>query len=444
MMNPSLSVIHLARGHLSRKCFHARSFSLGQSLDAEHSFKVVVVGGGSGGCSAAAKYSRKLGKGSVAVVEPSDVHAYQPGWTLVGAGIKDLGWSLRPMGDVLPKKATWIKDSVVSFEPEQNRIVTESGDTINYEFLVVAMGITLRYDKIKGLPEAFETPGVCSNYSAKYVEKTRKAIEDFQGGTAVFTLPPMPIKCPGAPQKIMYLAQEAFKKRGLKADLLYFTTTPAIFGVKKYADALWKVVESRRNITVNLAHNLTEVRSDSKTAVFKNLSTGEEVIQGYDMLHITPPMSPPTCLSTSPGLADQAGFLDVNKHTLQHTKYQNIFGVGDCTNIPTSKTAAAVAGQMHVLRRNLDAAMSSKPMPATYDGYTSCPLVTGTSSCIMAEFDFQAPPQPLETFPIDQGKERRSMYHVKAEGIPFVYWNLMLKGWWEGPSIVRKLLHGGK
>jgi len=419
-----------------------RSLSRSTVLSAEQRFKLVVVGGGAGGCGTVNKFVNKFGEGEVAVIEPNKEHYYQPLWTLVGGGVKDLAQTMRPMESLLPAGAKWLQESVVSFEPDHNRLLTSSGDTVTYDWLVIATGLQLRYEKIKGLPEAFDTPGVGSNYSVSYVDKTRKAIEEFKGGNAVFTFPNSPIKCAGAPQKIMYLAEENWRKRGIKANIQYRSSLPVIFGVKKYADALWEVVKGR-GIDVQLRNHLVEVKPETKEAVFENLDSGELETVKYDMIHITPPMSTPDCLNSNPDLVDGAGFLSVNKETLQHTKYNNIFGLGDCTNVPTAKTAAAVAAQLGVMRKNLGAAIAGSALPGGYDGYTSCPLVTGTKSCILAEFDFQAPPQPLETFPVNQGKERWSMFMLKSHLMPHLYWHGLVKGWWEGPGLFRKLFSFG-
>jgi len=332
---------------------------------------------------------------------------------------------------------------VSNFKPDDNSVTLESGDKLTYDYMVVAVGLRLRYDKVKGLLDAFETPGVCSNYSDKYVEKTSAAIKNFpDGGNAVFTFPNTPIKCAGAPQKIMYIAEEAFRDVGKKANIEFHSSLAVLFGVKKYADALWKVVE-QRGINVNLRHNLIEVKSDTKEAVFEHLDTKEIVTRPYDMLHVTPPMETPEALKENKQLANEGGFLDVDKHTLRHVKYPNIFGIGDCTSVPTAKTAAAVAGQLGIMRSNLGAVLNGKEPPAKYDGYTSCPLVTGKKTCVLAEFDFQAPPQPLETFPINQAKERMTMYMMKAHVMPQLYWHGLVKGWWEGPALFRKLFRFG-
>eukprot|EP00088_Acartia_fossae_P059210 TRINITY_DN7002_c0_g1_i1.p1 TRINITY_DN7002_c0_g1~~TRINITY_DN7002_c0_g1_i1.p1 ORF type:complete len:451 (+),score=110.01 TRINITY_DN7002_c0_g1_i1:32-1354(+) len=423
--------------------FSVRAFSTSGQKYADQHYKLLVVGGGAGGCGTASKFASKLGKGQVAVVDPSSTHYYQPMWTLVGGGLKSLAQSARPMESLLPKEATWFKQKVASFQPDENSVTLESGDKISYDFMVVAVGLQLRYDKVKGLLDALETPGVGSNYSDKYVEKTAAAIKNFpSGGNALFTFPNTPIKCAGAPQKIMYIAEEAFRESGRKANIEYHSSLAVLFGVKKYADALWKVVEDR-GINVNLRHSLIEVKADSKEAVFQHLDTNETITRPYDMLHVTPPMSTPDALGTNKQISNEGGFLDVDKNTLQHVKYPNIFGIGDCTSVPTAKTAAAVASQLGIMRKNLGAALNGKAPEAQYDGYTSCPLVTGRKTCVLAEFDFQAPPQPLETFPVNQAKERTSMYMMKAHVMPELYWHGLVKGWWEGPAVFRKLFRFG-
>lgn len=406
------------------------------------SYEIVIAGGGSGGISVGARLSNALGKGKVAIIEPAEDHYYQPLWTLVGAGVKPMSASRHAMKDVMPSKVDWIKDKVAAFDPDENTVTLNNGEEISYRYLVVAMGIQLHYERIKGLPEAFETPGVCSNYSAATVGKTQAALEQFKSGNAIFTFPNTPIKCAGAPQKIMYLADEYFRKHGKrdKAQIMFNSAGAAIFAVKKYAEALNKVIDAR-GIETNYGINLVEIAADKKHAVFARMSNPEEKVTfDYEMIHITPPMAAPDQIRNSK-LADAAGFVDVDKKTLQHTKYENVFALGDCSNLPTSKTAAAIASQNKILAKNLLSVREGGPKSYSYDGYTSCPLITSSKSCIMAEFDYDL--SPLETFPINQAKERRTMYHVKANGLPMIYWNMMVNGRWGGPKFFRKLMHLG-
>ncbi|NP_001080871.2 sulfide quinone reductase-like [Xenopus laevis] len=419
-----------------------RTLHMSPRSAAKEYYDVVVVGGGAGGITMSARMKRKVGAGKVAVIEPSETHYYQPMWTLVGGGAKKLASSARPTSSVIPSGVKWIKSEVKGFDPEKNCIRIDDDKEISYKYLIIALGLKLQYEKIKGLPEGFNYPKIGSNYSVKTVEKTWKALQDFKKGNAIFTFPNTPVKCAGAPQKIMYLSEEYLRNTGKRANanFIFNTSLGAIFTVKKYADALLEIIKER-NIQVNYKHSLIEVRPDLQEAVFENLDNpGETKVFQYEMLHVTPPMGPPDVLVNSP-VSDAAGWVDVSKDTLQHKKYPNIFGIGDCTNLPTSKTAAAIAAQSAVLDKTISLVMNNQSSSAKYDGYTSCPLVTGYRKVILAEFDYSL--QPLETFPIDQGKERRTMYHMKADMMPFLYWQLLLRGYWGGPAPYRKLLHLG-
>ncbi|CAJ1056452.1 sulfide:quinone oxidoreductase%2C mitochondrial-like [Xyrichtys novacula] len=409
---------------------------------AKQHYKMLVLGGGSGGIAMSARMKRMMGAGNVAVVEPSETHYYQPIWTLVGAGAKTVASSGRSTASVIPSGVKWVKSKVQEINPDTNTVRTDDGHEISYEYLIVALGLQLHYEKIKGLPEGFDYPKIGSNYSVATVDKTWKALQDFKEGNAVFTFPNTPVKCAGAPQKIMYLSDAYMRKTGkrAKANIIYNTSLPVIFGVKKYADALWEIVK-QRDLQVNLRTNLVEVRPDKQEAVFENLDKpGETTVIEYEMLHVTPPMGPISVVKDSP-LADDAGWLDIDKDNLQHKRYPNVFGIGDCTNLPTSKTGAAVAAQTAILHRTISRVLKNEKPDKKYDGYTSCPLVTSYNTVMLAEFDYNL--QPLETFPINQAKERQIMYLMKADVMPHLYWHGLLRGFWGGPGPYRKLLHLG-
>lgn len=411
--------------------------------DVNHKYKLLIVGGGSGGCTMAAKFAKRFKKGEIAVIEPTDTHYYQPMFTLVGGGIKKLSECGKPMRTVLPDKVKWIKGSVTEFKPHNNSVTLLNGDEVTYDFMIVAAGLQLNYEEIPGLVEALNVPntGVCSNYSYKYVNRTYEILKQFKSGNAIFTYPNTPVKCPGAPQKICYIAEDYFRKNGIrdKVNIIYNTSLPVLFGVKKYADALWKVVE-QRNIKVNLRRNLVKIKPKEKIAVFQNLDVPEELTEmEYSMLHVAPPMSAPNSLKRSKDLVNELGFVNVNKDTLQHFKYDNVFAIGDCSATPNSKTAASVAAQSNIVYQNLRALMENRPLKGKYNGYASCPLVTGYGKCILAEFDYDL--NPLETFPISQDKEMWLMYTMKKDVMPPLYWYGMLKGLWNGPGAVRNVLH---
>ncbi|KAI8082508.1 uncharacterized protein B0P05DRAFT_586178 [Gilbertella persicaria] len=405
----------------------------------DQKFKVVVVGGGPGGLSVSSTISKLLGKNQVAVIEPSLKHYYQPLWTYVGGGLKDFSESVKPMGDVMPNEAEWIQDKVVSFDPDNNTVKLADGQTVGYDYLVVAAGIQINWDAVKGLKEALGKDGVTSNYDADSVQKTYKYLQEFKGGNALFTFPNSPLKCPGAPTKITFLAEEAFRLSGVrdKTNVIYNTAAAKIFGVDHYGQVLQKLA-NERNIAVNLQHELLEIDANNHKAIFRNNANQETKAFEYDFIHVAPPQGPPKFIKESK-LADAAGWVDVNKDTCRHNKYKNVFSLGDCSSLPTSKTAAAITGESGVLKKNLIADLQGKKIEqAVYDGYTSCPLIVGRDQLILAEFSGYTG-KPLETFPVDQRQISKTAQFLNKEVIPSIYWNGLLKGTWTGPTTVRRL-----
>ncbi|XP_055373930.1 sulfide:quinone oxidoreductase, mitochondrial [Condylostylus longicornis] len=420
-----------------------RLLSTSNKLHNKERCKVLVVGGGTGGCAAAAKLSHRLPKNQVMLVEPADKHYYQPMFTLIGGGMKNLDSSWKYMKKILPEKAKWIQEKVVKFEPSNNIVVTNTNKEIEYDILLIAMGLQLNYNKVPGLVEALSIPdgNVTSIYSPKYVNRHWEALQKFQSGNIIFTFPNSPVKCPGAPQKIVYITEEYLRKHNKRQNstVTYMTSLPVIFGVKPYADALWEVVK-KRDINVTLRKNLCEVKPEQNVAVFQDLDNLTKFIElEYSLLHAVPPMSAPLELAQSTELVNEAGFVDVHPSTMQHKKYNNIFAIGDCSASPNSKTAAAAAAQTPVVVDHIMAIINGKKLERVYDGYASCPLVTGYSKCILAEFDYDL--KPKETFPFDQRKERYSMFIMKKDFMPLLYWHLMLNGYWNGPDTMRNLLN---
>ncbi len=388
---------------------------------------IVIVGGGTAGITVAAQLTKGLfNKTDVAIIDPSDKHYYQPAWTLAGGGAFRKQDTERNQASVIPKKAKWIHDAVAEFDPDNNRVMTRDGKTIEYNYLVVGAGIQINWDGVKGLKDNLGKHGICSNYSYETVDYTWECVRNFKGGTAIFTQPAGAIKCGGAPQKICYLAEDHFRKHGVRDDsrVVFAAPSKSIFSVPKYREALEKVVE-RKGVETLFEHNLIELRPESKEAVFENVETGEHVTLNYDMIHVTPPMGPPDFIAKST-LANEEGWVDVDKDTLQHVRYSNVFGLGDASSLPTSKTGAAIRKQAPVLVKNLRSLVAGQPLTAQYNGYTSCPVVTGYGSLVLAEFDYDG--NPAESFPFNQAKERWSMWMLKKYGLPMLYWSGMLKG----------------
>lgn len=396
----------------------------------ERHHQIVIVGGGNAGISTAARLLRARRDLDVAIIDPARDHYYQPAWTLVGGGVFDVEKTRRPEADVMPDGVEWIQAPVSGFEPEENRVRLGDGGAVRYDALVVCPGIQLNWSAIDGLPATLGANGVCSNYLYEQAPYTWECLQHFDGGRALFTQPNTPVKCGGAPQKIMYLAADHWSRRGIldRSKIDFMTPGKVLFGVDKYAHTLHQVCD-RYGIDIHYRHNLVAIDGPRQEATFEvtDPDTGEvtRVVEGFEMIHVVPPQSAPDCVRESP-LADANGWLDVDRRTLQHVRYGNVFGLGDVTNTPNAKTGAAVRKQAPVVVANLLATLVSAEPGATYSGYGSCPLITGYGKLVLAEFDYDN--QPMETFPFDQSKERWSMYQLKRRVLPWLYWNKILKG----------------
>jgi sulfide:quinone oxidoreductase len=390
--------------------------------------KILIIGGGAAGISVAARLIRKVD--DVAIIEPSEKHWYHPLWTLVGAGKVKASATERTESSVIPKKVQWIHDAADSFDPDNNAVHTSSGKTYTYDALIVCPGIQLDWDKIPGVSDTIGKNGVSSNYEFHLAPKTWEFIRGTKSGTAIFTMPSGPIKCAGAPQKIAYLAADYWRSQGILDDIEVHLVlpTPRTFGVPVFADALDKVVEDY-GIHLHLETELESLDPSSKKASFKSMNEdGEGFSLPYDMMHVVPHQSAPDWVKASPLSQDApAGYVDVDQHTLQHVTYKNVFALGDAGSTPNSKTGAAVRKQAPVVTENVLSVLDGGEPVATYGGYASCPLVTSSKHMLLAEFDYTMEPTP--SFPIiDATKPRRDMYYLKRYGLPFLYWNLMLKG----------------
>lgn len=391
-------------------------------------FQIIIVGGGNAGISVAAQLLRKNSKLDIAIFDPSEKHYYQPAWTLVGSGVFDIQKTARNEADVMPKNAQWIKESVSTFNPSNSSLATNN-NIYTYDYLVVCPGIQLNWDAVKGLSETLGKNNVCSNYSFKTAPYTFECIKNFKGGKAIFHNPHTPVKCGGAPHKIMYMAADYFRKHGVleKADIQYWSGGTKLFAVEKYEKTLLEVCK-RSDIKLNFFQRLEEIDGENKRAKFVGFGENNKDIEtwvDFDMIHVTPPQSAPDFIKNSP-LANAGGWVDVDKNTLQHVKYANVFSLGDASGLPTSKTGAAIRKQAPVVVENLLSLINKESLHSNYTGYTSCPLLTGYGKLVLAEFDYNN--QPMETFPFDQSKERWSMYMLKKEILPRMYWGQILTG----------------
>lgn len=391
---------------------------------------VVIVGGGAGGITAAASLRKRAPRLDIAIIEPSADHYYQPAFSLVGAGQTAIEQTRRAQASLIPSGVTLIEARAQAFRPEDNTVDLGNGDSVTYDWLIVATGVALDWDKVPGLRESLGQNGVCSNYSPDHAAYTWETVQRLTAGAKVVcTQPPLPFKCPGAPQKAAYLTADYLSRKGLlkSATIDYYVHAPVIFGVPYFARALSKVV-ARYGIHTHFQHNLVAVDGPNRTATIEVVggdAAGKRLTVAFDMLHAPPPQSPPAVVKSS-SLANAAGYVEVDQATLRHTRFANVFGVGDVISAPNSKTAAAVRKQVPVVVANLQAAMAGRALGAAYDGYASCPLTTAVGKVILAEFCYGGKVTP--TLPLDPSKERRINWWIKKSALPAFYWNYMLKG----------------
>jgi sulfide:quinone oxidoreductase len=410
------------------------------AVDAAHD--VVIIGGGAAGVAVASSLLVRDASLDIAIIDPADIHYYQPGWTLVGAGVFDARVTARAMGAVLPRGVHWLKAAVAAFEPERNIVVLDGCRTVKYQQLVVCPGLKLDWAGIEGLSESLGRNGVTSNYRFDLAPYTWKLVQSLKAGRAIFSQPPMPIKCAGAPQKAMYLSADHWRRTGALSgiDIQFCNAGAVLFGVQDYVPALMEYVE-RYAIHLNFGETLTAVDGASKTAYFTVTGPdgGKQTRKReFDMLHAVPPQRAPDFVRVSP-LADAAGWIDVDSGTLRHKKYPNIFAAGDVVNTTNAKTAAAARKQAPVVAHNLLAARAGKDLSARYDGYGSCPLTVERGKIVLAEFTYGGKVAP--SFPawlIDGRRPSALAWYLKERILPPLYWDGMLKGreWLAQPELV--------
>lgn len=390
---------------------------------------VLIVGGGAAGAATAASLRRRNKRLDVAILEPSETHYYQPAWTLVGGGAFRADRTVRPMASCIPADVRWLRGTAAEFRPDENEVLTTDGETLRYRVLVVATGLVLDWAQIPGLKETLGHNGVTSNYRFDLAPNTWRQVQALKRGRALFTQPAMPIKCAGAPQKAMYLSCDHWRRVGALGDLAveFHAAGPVLFGVPEFVGPLNRYIE-RYGVQTHLQSTLKAVDGPRRRAIFEVRSADSEARleeRSFDLLHVVPPQRAPDAVRNSP-LADAAGWVEVDPATLQHPRYPDVFAVGDVAGTSNAKTAAAVRKQAPVVARNILAHLEGSPLPVAYDGYGSCPLTVERGKVILAEFGYGGRLMP--SFPWDPTRPRRSAWVLKAKLLPWIYFDLMLKG----------------
>jgi sulfide:quinone oxidoreductase len=336
----------------------------------------------------------------------------------------------------------WIKSAVAAFEPEHDAVILDGCRVVKYQQLIVCPGLKLDWHGIEGLPETLGRNGVTSNYRYDLAPYTWQLVQQLRKGTAIFTQPPMPIKCAGAPQKAMYLSADHWRRSHVleAVDIQFCNAGAVLFGVADYVPALMEYVKSY-GIGLNFGQTLVSVDGPAKKATFSQTGadgTKKRVIRDFDMLHVVPPQTAPDFIRVSP-LADAAGWVDVDPGTLRHKTYANVFALGDAANTANAKTAAATRKQAPVVAHNLLVTRGAATGEARYDGYGSCPLTVARGKIVLAEFSYGGKLAP--SFPkwlIDGTRPSSLAWYLKERILPPLYWQAMLKGreWLAQPEMV--------
>jgi sulfide:quinone oxidoreductase len=408
--------------------------------DATH--EVVIIGGGAAGIAVASSLLTRSPGLDIAIIDPADVHYYQPGWTMVGAGIFDAATTARTLASVLPRGVHWIKSAVAAFEPERDAVILDGCRVVRYRQLVVCPGLKLDWHGIEGLPETLGRNGVTSNYRYDLAPYTWHLVQELKRGEAIFTQPPMPIKCAGAPQKAMYLSADHWRRVGVldAVDIQFCNAGAVLFGVADYVPALMAYIKAY-GIGLNFGQTLISIDGPAKQATFSKVHADgvkELVTRDFDMIHVVPPQKAPDFVRVSP-LADAAGWVDVDPGTLRHKVFANVFALGDAANTSNAKTAAAARKQAPVVAHNLLVTRGALKGEAHYDGYGSCPLTVERGKIVLAEFTYGGKVAP--SFPnwlIDGTKPSALAWYLKERILPPLYWDAMLKGreWMAQPEMV--------
>lgn len=382
---------------------------------------IVIIGGGNGGVSVAARLRRR-GVSDVVIIEPRDEHVYAPLQSHIAGGIADRRTVVRSQASVTPRGVTWVQDRVTAVFPDDSMVELSSGRRIEYRQLIVAAGIEQRWDAIPGLAEAEGTPTLVSNYTLDLAEEASAALQNIRSGTVVFTQPPEPASCAGVAQKPMYLACDRWKRLGLLPGIrvIFVTAEQAPFGIPEVAAELSRALEEY-GVEVLFGTEVAEVRSDLREIDVER--DGEWTTIRYDLLHAVPPQSAADWITTS-GLHGSDGFVDVDPETLRHRRWENVWALGDATSVTSIRSGGALRPQAKVIADGI-----TKPAKNTrYDGYSETPFTVSRRTVVFAEFDRSGRLAPSIPFWKTLYRERRFTFVMDRRVLPWVYWNLILKG----------------
>jgi len=396
---------------------------------------VVIAGAGAAGLSIAARLARQMPNATITIFDQRRDHYFQPGWTLVGAGWWSAAQTVESTKTYVPKGVQWVEQNIIEFDPDGNSVTDASGKKYKYDWLFVTTGVSLDYDRIEGMSQdLIGLKGIASIYAGpSAAAASAKVIEAYiqKGGVALFGRPATEMKCAGAPLKMAFITDDNARRAARRAHckIVYAAHNQALFAIPKVNDKVTKLFASR-DIEPLYSHVLTSIDPDARRATYR--TPNGAVALDYDMIHVIPPMSAPSAVRNSPlpwqsGPNAADGWIEVRQDSLRSPRYPNVFAVGDVAGVPRGKTAASVKFQVPVAVDHMIAAANGQESPRIYNGYTSCPLVTGLGKAMLIEFDYEGNLVPSFPF-IDPLKELWVSWFIEEKALLGTY-RAMLRGY---------------
>lgn len=374
---------------------------------------IVIAGAGAAGLTAAARLAARLEGARITLIDARKAHYYQPGFTLIAGGLEPKGYAISATQDYIPQGVTLLETSVAAFEPEISTVKTADGQTITYDFLIVATGLHLDYSAIAGMETGLiGKDGIGSVYAGpEAAEATWREMARFveTGGVGLFHRPDTEMKCAGAPLKYTFITDDRLRRAGTrgKTELIYAAQNKTLFSVPIVSEKV-RMLFGERGVKMVHDHVMTAIDPARRRATFSTPTGPQEL--PYDFINVIPPMRAPAAVrqsalpwQTGPFAAD--GWMEVDQGSLRHRRFANIFGVGDVAGVPKGKTAASVKWQVPVALDHLIGDITGKQSQEIYEGYTSCPLITRIGRALMVEFDYNnnlAPSFPGIIAPLEE------------------------------------------
>ena len=390
---------------------------------------LLVIGAGTAGTMVAKKMAGKLDnrEWKVILVDKDENHYYQPGFLFVPFGKYGKNDVIRKNRQYIPSSIEYIISNTEIIEPELNQVrLTLDNRVIKYDFLVIATGADIHPEETEGMLDGWGK-NIFDFYTYKGSFALRDHLNTWKGGRLVVNVVENPIKCPVAPLEFLFLADWVFTKRGMrdKVELVYATPLTGAF-TKPISAAMLGDILTKKNIMME-----TEFNAGSVDAEKRILSSYDEREIPYDLL-VSIPVNMGSDLIKRSGMGDSLNFIPTDKETLRSSKYENIFVMGDATNIPASKAGAVIHFQLEVAVENLLAAINGKELHAKFDGHSSCYIESGFNKGILIDFSYDQEPLP-GTYPVPgigpfSLLKETFINHMGKIGFKYLYWELMLRG----------------